>query len=337
MVLALRALNQIKAQMWPTEQRFLHDDQRNTLFSKVVNTFDQCVRDQAIDVDLSAYLRDLYLPLAAWLMEKKTEQEKPLVIGICGGQGSGKSTSTALLATTLKEGFQCRVANLSIDDIYKTRAERKRLAEEVHPLFLTRGVPMTHDVRLGIDTIETLCHQGQEDSCSLPLFDKAIDDRADRSRWPLFKGKPDVIILEGWCVGAIAESEVSLGAPINSLERDEDPDGCWRRCVNSALQDEYQTLFAYLDVLMLLKVESMKKVFTWRRLQERKLAQKVAADPSPGSDIRVMSKKQVDRFIMHYERLTRHILQEMPERADIVLPIDDTHNPAAVRINQPII
>ena len=80
----------------------------------------------------------------------------------------------------------------------------------------------------------------------------------------------------------------------------------------------------------------MHRVFEWRRLQEHKLAAKAAEEDLDTGELRIMSDDEVDRFVMHYERLTRHILSEMPGRADIVLPVDQTHNPAAVRINRPI-
>jgi D-glycerate 3-kinase len=37
-----------------------------------------------------------------------------------------------------------------------------------------------------------------------------------------------------------------------------------------------------------------------------------------------MAKNEVARFVAHYERLTRHILKEMPGRADLVIRLDAT-------------
>ncbi|PTT43253.1 kinase, partial [Stenotrophomonas sp. HMWF022] len=74
--------------------------------------------------------------------------DPPLILGLCGAQGSGKSTIAARLAKQVE-----RSAILSLDDLYLTRAERQKLARAVHPLFATRGVPGTHDVALGVETI----------------------------------------------------------------------------------------------------------------------------------------------------------------------------------------
>ena len=34
---------------------------------------------------------------------------------------------------------------------------------------------------------------------------------------------------------------------------------------------------------------------------------------------KIMTKEEVYRFVMHYERLTRYILEELPRFSDIVL------------------
>jgi D-glycerate 3-kinase len=290
-----------------------------------------------IAADLSPLLDSLYLPFAAWLHRHRKRREKALVVGLCGAQGSGKSTVSALLQAVLASGFNQRVVTFSIDDIYKTRAEREAMAREVHPLFATRGVPGTHEVNLGIATIASLQNQKSTQPTAIPAFDKARDDRHPENAWPRFQGPVDVIIFEGWCVGALPQPEEALMEPINGLEARDDPSGAWRKAVNQALDGQYRKLFALIDVLLMLKVDSMHSVFEWRRLQERKLAQKAAEERLPASELRLMSDDQLlDRFIMHYERLTRHILSEMPARADIVFPLDATHNPAQVLINKPL-
>lgn len=153
----------------------------------------------------------------------------------------------------------------------------------------------------------------------------------------MFRGHVDVIILEGWCVGAMPQPAEALATPINDLEREEDSDGTWRTAVNRALGGEYQSLFALMDILLLLKIDTMSRVFEWRRLQEQKLAKKAATAGSTASELRIMSDPELNRFIMHFERLTRHILAEMPPRADLVFSLAGAHNPARVLINKRII
>lgn len=247
----------------------------------------------------------------------------PLMFGICGAQGSGKSTLAASLAR-LCEAEGIATAVLSIDDLYLTRVEREALARNVHPLLRARGVPGTHDIALGLALLEDLDH-GR--SAPLPRFDKARDDRFPVERWDLAVTDTELLIFEGWCVGARPEPEAALAAPINALERDEDANGIWRAFANSALAGDYQRLFARIDTLMLLAAPNFAVVREWRIEQERGLRAMEGPDA-----VGVMCDSEVTRFIQHYERLTRHILAEMPARASLVAMLSEDRSP--YRISQ---
>jgi D-glycerate 3-kinase len=234
------------------------------------------------------------------------------VVGLCGAQGSGKST----LATSLVRRFAARGvpgAALSLDDLYLTRSERSRLAEKVHPLLITRGPPGTHDVRLGLNVIDGV-NAGRP--VLLPKFDKGIDDRAPKSTWEHAPAGTKLLILEGWCVGARPQPAATLREPVNALECDEDADGAWRGYVNESLAGDYQQLFARLDRLVLLAAPGFEVVERWRGQQETILRRATSTNPA-----RVMDDAGLRRFIQHYERLTRHILREMPSRADLVIDL----------------
>lgn len=251
-------------------------------------------------------------PLAAAVRQWLGAATQPLILGLCGAQGSGKSTLAIGLRAVL-EGEGRRVAILSLDDLYLGRAERARLAADVHPLFQTRGVPGTHDVEHAIAIMKAI-RAGQP--AMLPRFDKARDEpfpAQEPVRMPI-----DLLIFEGWCVGARAQDEEALGPPVNVLESGEDPDGVWRHYVNAQLNGPYATLFALIDRLVLLAAPDFSVVRRWRGQQEDELRTQRSAEDAP----RVMDEAQLDRFVQHYERLTRHILQEMPARADLVLPLD---------------
>lgn len=233
-------------------------------------------------------------------------RELPLMVGLCGAQGSGKST----LAAALTERVPGAVA-LSLDDFYLTRKERMRLATDVHPLLATRGVPGTHDVSLALTTFGAL-DRGEE--VPLPRFDKAADDRVDPSLWPVAPPRCRLIVFEGWCVGARPQPAEMLAAPINRLERESDQIGLWRRHANAALAC-YQPLFARLDMLIFLRAPDWETVLGWRLDQEHALRR------SGANGVGVMDDAAVAAFVSHYERLTRHILDEMPDRADLVLQL----------------
>ena len=243
------------------------------------------------------------------------------VVGLCGAQGSGKSTlAQALFDRCREQGIAA--ATLSIDDLYLPRAARQQLARSVHPLLATRGVPGTHDIALGLEVIEAL-RRGEP--CGLPRFSKAIDDRLPRSAWETAPEDCRLLLLEGWCVGARPQAPEALALPINELERLDDPEGVWRRFANDALAGPYQHLFGALDMLMLLRAPGFETVFGWRMQQEDALRARVGAD-APG----LMDATQIARFIQHYERLTRHILAEMPDRADLVVSMAADRAPVAI-------
>lgn len=226
-----------------------------------------------------------------------------LVVGICGAQGSGKTTLVRHLAAAL-ERQGTRIAALSLDDLYRTRAERAELARQVHPLFATRGVPGTHDVALGLSVIAAL-ERGEP--APLPRFDKASDDRAPAADWPRAPAGTQVLLLEGWCLGARPQDDVAV--PVNALEAEQDPDAVWRSHANAALAGEYQRLFGRIDRLVLLAAPGWEVVAKWREQQEAELR--------GAGGTAVMNPAEVARFIQHYERLTRWILAEMPSRADL--------------------
>ena len=262
-----------------------------------------------------------YKPLAQRIASEARAAGSTLVVGLCGPQGSGKSTLARLLRVWLEEQG-LKTAVLSLDDLYLTRAERAELAANVHPLLRTRGVPGTHDVALGLGVLEALARTGE---VPLPSFDKSNDDRRPSSQWPRVAGPAQVVLFEGWCVGALPQSAQALRDPINELERELDPDGRWRRYVNDALATAYRPLFAKIGFLVLLLPPAFDVVYAWRAEQEHELRRALEAEGRPTAGL--MSDADLRHFIAHYERLTKHIMAEMPARADVVVELDEKRAP----------
>ncbi len=247
-------------------------------------------------------------------------RHRPVVIGLCGAQGSGKSTLAAEVMQHCSREKR-HAAILSLDDLYLTHDERADLGRSLHPLFATRGVPGTHDIALGLEVLDTL-ESGLP--AALPRFDKLRDDRMPERDWPIVAPGCEVLLFEGWCLGAFPQPGSELRQPVNFLEASEDPDGRWRRIVNDTLGDSYQRLFARIDRLLLLAAPGFEVVHGWRLEQERGLA------PSDAGTRR-MDEQAVARFIAHYERLTRWILAEMPARADLLVRLDEKRRVIEIR------
>lgn len=262
-----------------------------------------------------------YTPAAQAIARFITEElpqgtRRPIILGICGAQGSGKSTACAQVISILNARGRS-AATLQLDDLYLSAQDRLLLAANVHPLLKTRGVPGTHDVQIGLEALQAL-RDGR--SACVPRFDKARDDRLPRESWHEIPANVDVLLFEGWCIGACPQTAAELVEPINDLERSYDPDGRWRSYVNNRLASEYQTLFSHLDALVLLAAPAFDVVAGWRKQQEHALREQLLSRGLDAS--RVMSDEQIDRFVQHYERITRHVLREMPLRANLTVQLD---------------
>lgn len=288
---------------------------------KTTDVIAQFMRQEKLGPDFAETVQRIYLPLAAHI-RALTDVRPGHVVGICGSQGSGKSTGAGALRLLLEAGG-LRVAALSIDDLYLPKHARAKLAEDIHPLLATRGPPGTHDVALGEHLLDML---GKSQVTAIPRFDKSRDTRSDPSAWEQFQGPADIILFEGWCVGARPQPPEALADPINDLERHSDPDGRWRHYVNDALAGPYQDLFRRIEFLVFLKAPSFEVVAGWRKEQEAKLRARV------GNASNVMTDAQIDRFVQYYERLTRFMLTEMPSRVNALVTLDGNRHPLGLDI-----
>lgn len=262
--------------------------------------------------------------LVAWLEARARplragREPSAVVVALTGAQGAGKTTLlTGLEAELGARGY--RLAVLSLDDFYLTHAERMRLARDVHPLFKTRGVPGTHDIPLLERTLDAL-RKGR--GASVPVFDKAADDRATRDQWRTVpRGPFDLVVVEGWCLALPPESPEALVAPVNALEQNEDPDGIWRRAVNAALETSYRELFETFDRVIALMAPNFDTVFRWRRQQESELEQKLRSE-DPRRRGLLSTDEELRRFLAHFERLTLHGSSCLSKCSDIQIFLDE--------------
>ncbi|MEI6641399.1 MAG: kinase [Novosphingobium sp.] len=277
-------------------------------------TLDALIAAEGLPASYRATIDAHWRPLAAWIAARAVAAGEPVIFGVSGSQGSGKSTICRMLEALLLESHGLLAATLSLDDLYLTRRERQILARTVHPLFATRGVPGTHNVALGSTLLDAV--RARQPGLTLPRFDKARDDSAPEADWPVIEAPLDVLLFEGWCMGARAQEEADLLKPINRLEAEEDPEGLWRRHVNAQLAGPYRALFDGPDAMIMLAAPGFEAVLGWRQLQEAKLRERTGGG---------MSEAEVARFVMHYERITRQLLAELPGRADCVIALASDH------------
>ena len=271
-------------------------------------------------------LNKIYIPICEIIYKKfLLKKKEPLMIGLSGAQGTGKTTISSILSILLIKKYKLNVINFSIDDYYKTLKERKKMSKNINKLFVTRGVPGTHDMNLLSNHLKKFNKKNFK-QFSIPKFDKSIDNRVPRSGWKKIKKKPNIIIFEGWCVGAIAQNKKTLMKPINPLEKIEDNNMKWRQRTNYELKKNYKKVFKKIDMLIFLKIPNFKYVFKWRFLQERKLQKKTSGK-------KIMNKKSLKRFIMFYERITKSMLKNQLKISDIKLDLDSKHRIKSFKIN----
>jgi D-glycerate 3-kinase len=237
--------------------------------------------------------------------------DRPALIGVAGAQGSGKTYVCQLLEAANRPRF----AHFSLDDVYLTKAERVWRADNIssfnatrdedgnfevghvsrpliEQLLLVRGPPGTHDLGLAQKLITQL---SQAKPTALPRFDKAIDDRAPESAWPVFNGPAEAILIDGWCLGA---TEMLPGEPMNDVEHD-DIGGIWRRETEMQLRKKYAPFFASFDAIVYLQAPNWEIVRKWRGQQEEQtLGRKLTAE----------EEAKLDRFLMFYERITKSMM-----------------------------
>ena len=275
--------------------------------------------------DKLGQLNKFYLPISKLIREEFLKKKKTRVIGLTGGQGTGKSTISNILKIILKEAYKLETVIFSIDDFYKTLDARRKMSKKINYLFLTRGVPGTHDTKILLKCIRNLKNKKFK-KFIIPKFDKSIDDRSPKNKWLKVNKKPNIVIFEGWCVGAIAQKKNDLNSPINNLEKQKDTKKIWRQKVNLELKKNYKKIFNLIDKLIFLKVPSFEYVYKWRLLQEKKLR-------ITGKGNKTMNDNQIKNFVMYYERITKHMLKTLPKKADAVISIDKKHRLKSIKFN----
>jgi D-glycerate 3-kinase len=276
------------------------------------------------DASLVDQLDRLYLPFSSWLSQKAHAGQGPLVVGVGGAQGCGKTTFCSVISRILNKGFDLNCIVLSLDDLYSTRHERLKFAHQTTQMFAVRGVPGTHDVDFALSLFDRLKNLKEGEVMKFPCFDKSIDDRKAVHLWQEVQGPVDVVLFEGWCVGA-PPMHGDIQRPINMLEAEMDADCTWRNKVNQLLKEDYKKLFSKIDLMAWMQAPDYEVVYHWRNKQERMLESHlhdIHGILLDTIDLKVMSSDELKRFMQYYERLTRHMLAVMPERADVLFRLN---------------
>ena len=273
-------------------------------------------------------IKSFLIPISFWIA-KKAKKNKTCIVGLSGGQGSGKTTISSIISIILRKYFKLNVFIISIDDFYKTRKERFLLSKRIHPFLMTRGVPGTHDINMMLDFFKRV--KGKKfRSLKLPKFNKVTDDRYNKKSWYSLKTKPDIIIFEGWCVGAKAEKNNTLKKSVNSMEKLKDTKLTWRSYVNEQLKTKYKQLYDQLNCLLYIKSSNFTLLKKWRIKQEKKLRLK----NKRSNKFKIMNDREVINFMQTYQRVTQSMFKYVPKYASIILNLKSNHQIKSVIYNK---
>ena len=194
---------------------------------------------------------------------------------------------------------------------------------------MTRGVPGTHDIDLMLSFFKKVKSNNFK-KLEIPKFNKAIDDRYKKSLWYKLRSKPDVVIFEGWCVGAKPQKNKQLQKPINSLERVHDQTAKWRTYVNNQLKTKYKRLFKQLDGLLYLKAKNFNMLKNWRLKQERKLW----VQTKNKKNLKIMSSGDVINFMQTYQRITQQMFKDTLKSSSIIMSLNNNHQIQTIKVKK---
>jgi len=231
---------------------------------------------------------------------------------IAGSQGAGKSTLAKLFKLVIEKIYNKKVMLLSIDDYYLSKNQRLKLSKKIHPLLVTRGVPGTHNIKALKNHVNQF--KKKHFPINTPTFNKLKDDITNKRK--VFKNA-EILLMEGWCCGSNPISNQYLLKNINNLESTFDKNKIWRKYYNSLLQNEYKDVFSLFDKQIYIQAPSFKYVLNWRYVQEKNNAS------HEYNNKHFMNKKDLHKFIQHYEKLTKWMMKSMPAKADMLIKIDN--------------
>jgi len=294
-----------------------------TCFNKIKKDCNKFIKSQETSTEKfkakEKMIKSFLIPICFWIA-KKSNNKTPYFVGLAGGQGTGKTTISSILKIILTKYFKLKVFKISVDDFYKTRKDRISLSKKIHPMLLIRGAPGTHDINIMLSFFKKIKSKRFK-NLKVPSFNKAADDRFNKKYWYNIKERPDVIIFEGWCVGAKPEKNSSLKRSINLVEKTSDTKLVWRKFVNQQLKSKYKKLYSQLNCLIYLKAKNFNLLQKWRLKQEHKLFLK----SSKTSKHKIMSKGDVINFMQTYQRITENMFRMTPKYASIVMHLNSNH------------
>ena len=228
--------------------------------------------------------------------------DKPLIIGVSGPQGSGKTWTSERLTNKIREAYPDKLTiNFSMDDFYLTHEDQQKLTKlNIENAFLSgRGLPGTHDLEFLNKIFHKLLNKDKD--ITIPRYQKGAfsgeGDRCPKNEWQDLTGKSvDIIVFEGWFNGYLPyDNTDELLKSWNQIVTELKPtfkgfniDHIIR--LNNDLE-KYIKIWKLFDAFIFMTTDSIDNVYTWRIQQEHNLISKFGTG---------MTDDQVTKFVDRY-------------------------------------
>ncbi|KAJ4988181.1 d-glycerate 3-kinase [Stagonosporopsis vannaccii] len=273
---------------------------------------------------------DVLLPK---IKEQHASSSKPIVLGISGLQGSGKSTWAGKIVDILTTEHHLYTITVSLDDFYKTHDGliSQRDQDPNNGLYRVRGQPGTHDEQLAAQFFTQLQAYSGAGELKIPSFDKSQfsgeGDRAPVSDWHSVSRKPDVVVFEGWCVGfqplpaSAVEEKHALALkgelPVNTpaqhrVEHLLDVNENLKRYCDAFMGPQHFDFFVHIDT------SDLRNVYTWRLEQEHKMIQ-VKGSGMSDEQVRAFIDGYMPSYEVYLDTLRQGLFEEKGRMVRVIL------------------
>lgn len=246
----------------------------------------------------------------------------PVVIGISGPQGSGKTTVSSKLTDYVNENTDLHAITLLLDDFYLTYNDQIKLNQlcvdkyDGNKLLQGRGLPGTHDIDLLTEVLENFL-KGME--FHTVGYDKSLQN-GKGDRIPETKTfnppKVDVIFLEGWFLGF---------KPLVDIPKSTDPIVNQHKPQHLKLVDDflikYQRAFGYCQYSVIIETPDIDNVFQWRLQQEHQLIRERGMGMTD-NEVKLFVDRYMPVYKLYYHELCNSGLSTKGNNLVVKIDID---------------
>ncbi|ODV84579.1 hypothetical protein CANARDRAFT_8562 [[Candida] arabinofermentans NRRL YB-2248] len=264
-------------------------------------------------------------------LDCSTANWKPLIIGIEGPQGSGKTYLSTKLTKKLSEEYpSLKIVTVSMDDFYFTFQEQLRITQSNpgNMLLEGRGLPGTHDLKLLLECFDKI-QMGQL-PISIPFYDKSLHggkgDRANMTEWNhVTDRKIDVVLFEGWFNGYLPyDDDTQLLSNWKKIQSEWNPkfNSLSLEHISKLNQDlkNYVKIWKKFDCFVYLTTTNLSNVYKWRLQQEHNLIQTRGIGMSD-DEVESFVNRYMPAYHLYYHRLSE-ITKLVPDTLRLDIGLD---------------